>query len=126
MSQSDVQTVNDAYEAFARGDVPAVLAVFAEDIRWHAPDVLPHGGHVQGRDEVGTFFGRLVSTWEDFSLEILDVVDGGDKVFGRGRASGRLGGTESGYGWVHVFHFSDGKVVHFDEYVAPPEGGFPS
>ncbi len=126
MSQADVQTVNSAYEAFGRGDVPAVLAVFKEDIRWNAPDVLPHGGNAQGHEEVGAFFGRMASMWEDFGLDIMDVVDGGDKVFARGRASGRLNGTDSGYGWVHVFHFSDGKVTLFDEYVAPPEGGFPS
>jgi ketosteroid isomerase-like protein len=27
---------------------------------------------------------------------------------------------------VHAFTIRDGKVVRFDEYVAPPEGGFPT
>jgi ketosteroid isomerase-like protein len=125
VSQTDVQTIKDTYEAFGRGDVPAVLGVFTEDIRWHAPEVLPHGGSAQGQEEVGAFFQRLVSMWSDFDLDIMDLVDGGDKVFSRGRASGKLNGTESEYGFVHVFHFSDGKVAHFDEYVAPPPGGFP-
>jgi len=32
----------------------------------------------------------------------------------------------TGYGFVHVFTVSGGEVTRFDEYVAPPQGGFPT
>lgn len=126
MSQPDADLIRRTYEAFARGDIPAVMANFADDIDWNAPDVLPHGSHVRGHDGVGEFFGRLASLWSDFGLEIDDLVASDDAVFGRGRASGKLDGTPTGYGFVHVFTVRDGKVARFDEYVAPPQGGFPA
>jgi ketosteroid isomerase-like protein len=125
MSQSDADLVRRSYEAFARGDIAAVMDALADDVEWNAPDVLPHGAYVRGREGVGGFFAGLADRWSDFSLEIDDVVDGGSAVYGRGRATGKLGGTPSGYGFVHVFGFRDGKVARFDEYVAPPQGGFP-
>lgn len=126
MSQSDVEVIRTTYAAFGRGDIPAVMANFAEDIEWYAPDVLPHGGHARGHDGVGRFFAGLAERWSDFGLEIEDVVDGQTAVLARGRAGGKLGGTLTGYGFAHAFTFRDGKVARFDEYVAPPEGGFPA
>jgi ketosteroid isomerase-like protein len=125
MPQSDVDLIRATYDAFARGDVPAVLANFAEDIEWHAPDVLPHGMDVRGREAVGAFFAGLVAQWSDFGLEIEDLVAAPTAVLCRGRASGTLNGTPTGYGFVHAFTIRDGKVARFDEYVAPPQGGFP-
>ena len=126
MSQSDVDLIRRNYDAFGRGDIPAVMATLVADIEWNAPDVLPHGAHVSGHEGVGGFFAGLASRWSGFELEIDDVVDGGRVVIGRGRASGTLEGTPSGYGFVHVFTMRDGMVTRFDEYVAPPEGGFPA
>jgi hypothetical protein len=58
-------------------------------------------------------------------MEIDDLVDAQSAVLGRGRASGKLNGIPTGYGFVHAFTIRDGRVVRFDEYVAPPQGGFP-
>ena len=126
MPQSDVDLIRANYDSFGRGDIPAVMASLAEDIEWHVPDVLPHGLNVRGHEGVGRFFAGLAAHWSDFSLEIDDVVEGQSAVLGRGRATGQLNGTPTGYGFVHAFTIRDGKVVRFDEYVAPPDGGFPS
>jgi uncharacterized protein len=125
VSESDVQTVREIYDAFGSGDIPAVMGVMTDDVAFHVPDNLPHAPGANGLEEVGEFFERLGSTWTEFELDIKDFVDGGDKVFVRGRASGTLDGTETSYGFVHVFHFSEGRVPHFDEYIAQPDGGFP-
>jgi hypothetical protein len=68
----------------------------------------------------------LGDQWTDFPLEIEEIVDGDSAVLGRGRASGTLNGSATGYGFVHAFTIRDGKIARFDEYVAPPEGGFPT
>ena len=49
MSQEDLNTIQSAYEAFNRGDIPAVLEAFDPQIEWHEP-----GG---GRAVAGTFKG---------------------------------------------------------------------
>ena len=121
-----VDVVRDAYAAFGRGDIPAVLELLSDDIRWDVPEPVPHAAHATGRDEVGQFFGRLAELWTDFGIEV-DVLTGDAEGhgIGIGRARGKLDGTDTGYGFTHVFTVRDGKVVRFDEYVAPPEGGFP-
>ena len=125
MSEQSLSTIDNAYAAFARGDVPAVLALLSDDVEWSAPDVLPHGRDANGPAEVGEFFGGMADQWSDFGIEIDDITDTGDKVISIGRASGDLGGTRTGYGFAHVFTVRDGTIVRFDEYVAPPQGGFP-
>ena len=61
MSQSDADLIRRNYDAFGRGDIPAVMATMAEDIEWNVPDVLPHGAYVRGHEGVGGFFTGLAS-----------------------------------------------------------------
>jgi ketosteroid isomerase-like protein len=119
MPTDNVELLRTTYEAFGRGDMTAVMAAFAEDIEWNAPDVLPHGGKARGRDEVAGFFGRLASTWEDFGLEIEALFGSGDRVCAAGRAGGTLNGVQTGYGFVHLWTVADGVCRRFDEFVDP-------
>jgi len=114
------QVVQDAYGAFARGDIPAVLETLAEDVDWNVPEAVPHGGHFHGSEAVGGFFQGIGQRWEDFSVDIEDLIEGGDEVVGIGRARGDLRGTgEAAYGFTHVFTVRDGRIVRFREYVDP-------
>ena len=114
------EVVQEAYEAFGRGDIPGVLEKFDENVDWNVSEAVPHGGHFEGREAVGGFFQGLGERWEDFGIEIDDFVDGGDTVVGVGRAHGNLKGTgQAGYGFTHVFTVQDGRVVRFREYVDP-------
>jgi ketosteroid isomerase-like protein len=119
MSEDNVALLRGTYEAFGRGDIPAVLASFAEDIKWQVPAVLPHGGTAKGHEEVGRFFGRLAELWDDFGIELGDFVAGGDRVCVIGQARGRFDGKQTGYGFVHCWTVRDGLCTAFDEYVDP-------
>jgi ketosteroid isomerase-like protein len=44
MSAENVQVLRDGYAAFARQDVPAVMAAFDPGIEWNTPVSLPFGG----------------------------------------------------------------------------------
>lgn len=57
MSNENVALVRSLYEAFDRGDIPAVIAGLAENVSWNSPTVLPHGGIAHGHAEVEGFFG---------------------------------------------------------------------
>lgn len=37
MAQCNAALIKGGYDAFARGDIPGALAIFAEDILWHVP-----------------------------------------------------------------------------------------
>ena len=112
------QVVEQAYEAFGRGDIPAVMGLLDEGVEWTAPRSLPHGGSFKGRDEVGQFFTGLGAAWEGLALDVEAVAEvGGDLVVGVLRADGtRRGAGPSSYGAVHVFDVRDGRIARFREY----------
>ena len=83
------------------------------------PSVLPHAIAVGGRDEVGAFFQHIGTTWDEFSLEVDDIVASGDRVCAIGSAGGTLDGKQASYGFVHAWTIRDGICVRFDEYVDP-------
>jgi uncharacterized protein len=119
MSSGNVEMLRGAYEAFGRGDIPAVMSVFADDIEWHVPAVLPQGMDAQGKTEVGGFFEKLARTWEDLRLEIEDYCASGDRVCVIGSARGKLDGRDAAYGFVHAWTVRDGTCVKFTEYADP-------
>lgn len=119
MSTDNADLLKTTYEAFGRGDIAAVLEVVDENIVWNVPTVLPHAMPVSGRGDVPAFFGNLAATWEDFSLEIDDLVASGDRVCVIGRAGDRVGGVDASYGFAHAWTVRDGVCVRFDEYVDP-------
>jgi ketosteroid isomerase-like protein len=119
MPNDNADLLRSTYEAFGRGDIPAVIDVLDQNIVWNTPAVLPHAMTVNGRDDVGAFFQKLASTWQDFSLEIDDYVASGDRVCVIGRAGGILEGETASYGFVHAWTVRDGVLVRFDEYVDP-------
>ncbi len=44
MSDQNVEFVKGVYGAFARGDIPAVLGAFADDVEWFEAEGMPYGG----------------------------------------------------------------------------------
>jgi len=121
MSSDNAALMKDTYDAFGRGDIPAVLGVLDEDIDWNAPEVLPHSIPVGGRDDVAKFFQNIGSTWDQFSLTVDDVVASGDRVCVVGHAGGTIDGKQASYGFVHAWTLRDGVCTRFDEYVDPTQ-----
>lgn len=49
---NNVEAVSKLYEAFGRGDVPAVLAALDTEIEWTEAEGFPTGGTYKGHDAV--------------------------------------------------------------------------
>lgn len=118
----NVATVEQAYRDFARGDVPAVLALFDPDIRWHEAEGGPwwQGEPAVGIEEVvAQVFARIPEEWDGFTIQVGRVVGLGDTVlaecryFGTGRATGRSADAQA----AHVWDFRGGRIVRFQQYV---------
>src|SRR5207244_13419892 len=70
--------------------------------------------YAKGQAEVGRFFERLAGIWDGLELELGDFVASGDRVCVIGQARGRLGGTETGYGFVHCWTVRGGVCTDLD------------
>jgi uncharacterized protein len=121
MSQN-TEAINGAYESFAKGDVPAIVAIVEEGAEWISTSSLPQGGSFNGPAGAGQFFQGVGDSWEELNVEIDDLLDAGDHVVGVGKANGKLSdGDSAGYRFSHVFVMNDGKIAGFREYADPDE-----
>ena len=115
----NVQVINDAYEAFQRGDIPSLLENVSDEVQWNAPGILPQGGDYHGRDGVGAFFAAIGENWSELQIKFDDLIADGPLVISLGQARGKLSsGGETAYGFCHAFTLDDGQITRFREYVA--------
>ena len=121
MSETEnVKIVQDAYAAFGKGDIPALLESLSENVEWHVPGegVIPEGGTYHGRDGVARFFQSLVKNTEFLAFEPREFVAQGDRVIalgwyrGKATATGRIFESH----WAMSFLLQDGKVRAFQEF----------
>ena len=116
MSQSSAaELIRSGYEAFAAGDIPGVLAIFADDISWTIPGRSPLAGVYTGHDEVLGFFGQLMERSDGtFNLEISDVLDNGaDKVAVLVTEIAQRDAASLSDPGVHLWTVLDGKATSF-------------
>jgi ketosteroid isomerase-like protein len=121
MSEENVRTVQDAYAAFGRGDIPALLTLLTDDVEWAIPgppDVLPYAGTFRGREEVERFFTLLARAVEYEQFEARDFVAGGDGVVALGYEKGRARPTGRSFEghWAMVFVVRAGRIAAFRSY----------
>jgi ketosteroid isomerase-like protein len=118
---SNVETVGAMYEAFGRGDIPAILDCLTDDVRWDVWDeasdaldgTIPYLVPRKGKGEVAEFFGSLAGV-EFHGFQPLTIAGAGDTVL----ASIALDATIKATGKrfqdfeIHVWTFRpDGKVT---------------
>jgi len=118
MSENSGQ-IQKLYAAFAGGDIPAVLAAMAPDIRWTEAEGFPYGGTYAGPEQIlENVFMKLGTEWEGFTATPREFIADGDTVVALGEYSGTY--KETGKGFVapfaHVWTFRGGKVVGFRQY----------
>jgi ketosteroid isomerase-like protein len=107
------------YRAILRGDFPAALDVFADDMDMEiiGPSAIPISGHWRGKAQVAAAIARNFSLLEDQRPEVQSVVAQGDTVVVLGHEKGRFRPTGRDYElhWVQFFTFRDGKLARFRE-----------
>ena len=115
--EQNQQTVQGLYEAFGRGDVPAMLAALSDDVDWRldGPASVPYFGQYKGHGGVVDFLTKLGSNVEMERFEPREFISKGDKVVVLGGERGRVKPTGRGFEqeWAMVFTVSGGKIKSF-------------
>lgn len=118
--QENVKVVQDAYAAFGRGDIAALLESLREDVVWTLPGegMIPQAGVYHGRDGVARFFQALDQTTEFLAFEPREFIAHGDTVIVLGSYQGKAKATGRSFQsqWAMLFTLRDGKVAKYREY----------
>jgi ketosteroid isomerase-like protein len=120
MGEQSVEFLKGLYAAFGRGDVPAVLAGFADDIEWHEAEGMPYGGIYRGGEAVvQNVFGPITTDVEGFAVTPEEFVGSVDTVVAlvRYTGTGKVTGKALDVPVVHVWDIRDGKVTRFRQFI---------
>jgi hypothetical protein len=113
--------IRGIYEAFGRGDVPAVLGALDDQCNWQEAD---NFAWAEGNPYIGPnavlegIFQRIGAELDNFAATPSNFVDGGDAVAVEGRYTGKVKATGKPVDaqFAHVWRLEGGKVVRFQQY----------
>jgi ketosteroid isomerase-like protein len=113
MSQENVEIVRQANAAFNGGDIERCLAIYADDVEvedlMNAPD-MPRVMH--GIEEFRQTVMAWVQEFDEFRVEIVELIDGEDHVVAVADYSGKSRtGLTTHHRQTDVYEFRSGKVV---------------
>ncbi len=120
MSQENVALVRGIYDAFAAGDVPAVLGAMSPDIVWNEAENFPladRNPYVGPNAILAGVFARLAADWDGFAVGVDELLDAGDAVvaLGRYRGTNKATGRAIDAQLVHIWRIEDGKAKAFQQ-----------
>ena len=104
MSRENVEIVRNGFEAWDRHDYEAAASHFSPDVEIDVTDRVLNPAIYSGLDGAMRFRDEIAETWDEFHVEIEDLVSAGDEVVvlvrssGLGRASGAQ--VDSRAAWV--------------------------
>ena len=115
--RTNVEVVQQSYEAVGRGDIPALLDLLTDDVEWtfQGPSVIPLAGIRRGHEGVAEFFSLVGGNLEFEQFEPREFVAQGDTVvvLGFERSLVKPTGRTFEQEWAHVYKLREGKVAEF-------------
>jgi uncharacterized protein len=117
---SPLETVQSFYVALGRGDVDAVLALFADPIEWREAEGFPYFGGTWTRPQqvVDGLLVPLGRDWEEFSARADSFISEGDEVvaFGAYRGINRATRRQVVAPFAHRWRVANGRIATFTQY----------
>ena len=128
MNSEHVAVVRQVYDAFARGDVPAVLATFDAQIDWREAEgsAYADGNPYIGPDAVlQGVFGRLMADFDGFTVTPQEFLATPDGVVTLGRYTGtnKSTGRPLDAQFAHVWRMHNGRIRQFQQYTDTAQFG---
>src|SRR5829696_4753318 len=80
--RTNTDVLQQGYEAFGRGDIPAILDLLTDDVEWiqQGPSVIAFAGTRHGHEGVAEYFSLLDEHLEFEQFEAREFVAQGDTV----------------------------------------------
>jgi uncharacterized protein len=120
MSEQNVSTMRNTYEAFNRADIPAVLEAFDPQIEWHEPGggSAPQGDYHGAESVANDVFATIPEHFDEFEARPDGFIDGSEHlvVVGAFHARSKAGHRMQAR-YAHVWKMRDGKAISFNNHV---------
>jgi uncharacterized protein len=120
-SNSPVGVVKQSYAAFARGDIPALVNLIADQVDWQdvCPASLPYSGQRRNPAEVAKFFSESAQVDEIKTFEPREFIVAGENVTVLGHIAGYARDTKQEFqtDFVHVFTVQNGKITRWRGFI---------
>lgn len=117
VDRSNAGLVREAYEAFGRGDIPAIT-LFLQNTEWHEAEGAPQGGLYNGSEAIlSGVIGPLMQQLPDFKVTPQEILPAGeDRVLAVGNYTGHGAGGELDARFAHLWTVRDGKATRFEQF----------
>jgi ketosteroid isomerase-like protein len=118
VARDNVDLIEGAWAAWAKGDVEAATAIMAPEGEVHAPESLPWGGTYIGPEGFQAMLSALVSNFSQFKATPAKVLGADDDhviVLSETRARTK-GGNQVELTAIWVYKLRDGQVVSADAF----------
>jgi len=118
MSQENVAFVRRHLEAYLSGDNETALSHYDPEVEFDAR-ARPEGQIYRGHEGVVEAMRVWRGAWEDWRVEVEEIIDAGDRVLVISRESGRGkgSGVEIDQHAFVVFTLRDGRIVRWQGFV---------
>ena len=116
MSDENVELVRRVYDAAARRDADAVLALYDPDVEWdwtRVSGLFGQGGLYRGQEDLRRWFREWSEGLDHIEYQAKELIAAGDHVLSKSvmRGRGRASGIELGDTLYAVWTFREGKIV---------------
>ena len=117
MAHPNEELVRKGFDAFSKGDVDTLRALYDPDAVWHAPGRSPLSGDHRGVDDILDFFARTMERIAGiFRVELHDVVANDEHAVVMYVARGERGGKTLEDKSVLVSHVRNGTFMETWQY----------
>jgi hypothetical protein len=118
---TNIEALRLIYDAFNRGDIPAVVNAMTPDVEWHMAEssVYADGSPYRGPDAVVQgVFGRLGADFDGFRVKPEEFLDAGETVIvlGHYEATARTTRMPVRAEFAHIFTMRGGRIHHYRQF----------
>jgi ketosteroid isomerase-like protein len=120
MSQENVELVKLGFDAFQRRDVDVMREGCHPDVVIVQPPEVPDAKSYEGHAGIAEAFEDWPSQWEDFRMDLVELVDLNDSqvlAVVRQRGRGAHSGIEMDFTLAYLQTFRDGKLARMEMFM---------